>query len=192
MPIDPVNPLGWGPKDPITSAQMNGLDQRLVRAVDGVQGGTYAAPISLSHTKLIDSSSVDTNGSITTTAAVQAEAFVMPVATSANLADGANVDCNGFVASRYHLATAGAGGIVRITLTWALVRTGALYVVTLDHSNVLLGHVELTWSGVGMKHRFSGGVALDGQPTPTLSRDMWTGVAVSGTEIYWTLTRGLI
>jgi hypothetical protein len=192
MPIDPVNPLGWGQKDPITSGQMNGIDQRLVRAVDGVQGGSYSGPVNLTASTLTGTSSVDTTGLVRTKGVLQGGVLVVGSTNTGSLGDGAVVNILGLVSSIIHLTTNVVGGTPTITLQFSFVLAGGHYLVALDHrSAVLLGRVHLVWAGNGITHRFSGGVDMDGQPTPGPTIDLWTGVAISASEIWWTVTRDL-
>jgi hypothetical protein len=192
MPIDPVNPLGWGQKDPITSGQMNGIDERLVRAVDGVQGGAYSGPVNLTASTLTGTSSVDTTGLVRTKGLLEGGVLALGSTSTAGLGDGASVSVIGVVSSIVRLTTNVIGGTPTITLQFSFVLPGGIYIVALDHtSTVLLGRVALIWGGTGMTHRFSGGAAMDGQPTPGASVDLWTGVAVSSSEILWTITRGM-
>ncbi len=162
-----------------------------MRAVDGVQGGNYQAPIGLSNTTLTGTSSVNTTGLIKTTNLVEGAGVVLGASTTTGLVDGANVACVAVTASVFHLSTALLGGALRVTLTWSFVIPNTLYFVTFDHRTLLLGQPQLTWSGAGVQHRFSGGPNVDGQPSPAGCVDMWTGIAVSATEIYWTVTRAL-
>src|SRR5262245_33551279 len=69
----PANPLGWAPKDPVKSAQLNHLDQQLVKAVNGVDGGAYDGPLQLSDIEVMKNGAggihgdgkIDINGSVT-------------------------------------------------------------------------------------------------------------------------------
>lgn len=192
MPIDPVNPLGWGQKDPITSGQMNGVDQRLVRAVDGVQGGSYSGPVNLTASTLTGTSSVDTTGIVRTKGLVQGGVLAVGSTNTAGLGDGAVVNILGVVTSLVHLTTNAIGGTPTITLQFSFVLAGGHYLIALDHSSAfLLGRVRLVWAGAGITHRFSGGADVDGQPTPGATLDLWSGIAISATEIWWTVTRAL-
>jgi hypothetical protein len=189
MPIDPVNPLGWGPKDPITSGQMNGIDQRLVRAVDGVQGGSYSGPVNLTAATLTGTSSINTTGSVQSKGLVQGSVVALGVSNFTGVADGATVELLGLV-STFHVTTSALGGT--ITLSFSFVLANAIYFVALNHRSTLFGRLALKWAGNGMTHRFSGGVDVDGQPTPGSALDMWSGLAVSANEIWWTITRGIL
>jgi hypothetical protein len=190
MPIDPVNPLGWGQKDPITSGQMNGIDQRLVRAVDGVQGGAYSGPVNLTASTLTGTSAVDTTGLVRTKGVLQGGVLAVGSTSTGGLGDGAVVNIVG--TSLVHLTTNAVGGTPSITLQFAFVLPGAHYLIALDHTSaVLLGHVRLVWAGNGITHRFSGGSDVDGQPTPGATIDLWRGIAISASEIWWSITRDL-
>lgn len=79
-----------------------------------------------------------------------------------------------------------------VTFTFSKVRTGGVYIVLVDHSDVTsVGTITLTWPTT---HFFSGGTAGSGtagdaQPGVGVGRDMWVGYAFSATEIHWTVTR---
>jgi len=76
----PSNPMGWAPKDPVTSKQLNHTDQQIVKAVNGVDGGAYDGPLELSDIELMPNGTggihgagkIDTTGKITTTKAITA------------------------------------------------------------------------------------------------------------------------
>jgi hypothetical protein len=67
----------------------------------------------------------------------------------------------------------------------------AIYFVALNHMTTLFGRLTLKWAGNAITHRFAGGADVDGQPTPGSGLDMWSGLAVSANEIWWSITRSI-
>lgn len=71
-------------------------------------------------------------------------------------------------------------------------RIGTLLTLTIDHTIYSSGNLALDWTNGGLStttNRFALG---DDQPAPGSGRSMWTGIATSSTEVWWTLTRSSI
>lgn len=79
---------------------------------------------------------------------------------------------------------------VAIAINVSNVRKGCQLVFTLDGASLTTGSVTLDWTNGAtslVTNRFAPG---DDQPAVALaSRTLWTGIAVSTTEVWWTVTR---
>lgn len=79
----------WAPGDEVTSDQLNDLDSKSVMAIDGVGGGTYAAPLGLTNVQTL---AITGTGYVTS-----AHSFTMNSGSQFNLNAGSNATLTGTV-----------------------------------------------------------------------------------------------
>lgn len=88
--------------------------------------------------------------------------------------------------SQHKVVADTTGGAITITLNITGVLSGSKYKIWNVHT-AHINNVSLIWGGAGLTHYHSTG---DDQPsTGVVGWELWTGIAVSSTEIAWTVTR---
>jgi hypothetical protein len=169
MTISPVKPGGWNPGDPLSHTQLNLLQAALLKAVDGVDGGSYTLASTLSFlgslvrflagVEISDSTlSIAADGELVAEGDATFNAFVelfgtLDVATSAwiKVHNGGTLDLK-----PSSILTVEAGAIV--SLASALMTLSGILDVTGSITVPSAGHIDL--ENLGRLNVLSGGKIL--------------------------------
>lgn len=137
----------------------------------------------------VTGSDVNVNGSTNTAGAVKANYVVINGVSPTGILAGGGA---GYL---FDTSTGSAGGFKLSGGTYSTigillqnVRTRGIYYLLIDHT-LLTSTATLDWTNGGgslVTSRFGPG---DDQLAPGAGRTMWTGIAISTTEIWWTVTR---